>query len=156
MDFLFPGILDRCATENTTVVLEEKEDELIFDGDVDEHCVVTDMDSMNIAEFGENFDSEDEEEDVSSSQHSSYSQEEIDPKRKRVSVDMATKKRAVEFWEGKKDGTLRSLATVQHHFRCVSSRQLLYRWKQHIENFGNRNEKLLKISDSVLDKFCTC
>jgi len=85
-----------------------------------------------------------------------YSSEDcnFDSKRPKMcfDIDIEYKKRAVEFWRsGKKKR--RSFEAVQHKFKKVPSIKYLYNWEQQIEEGGTRNEKLLKISEFVLEEF---
>lgn len=75
-----------------------------------------------------------------------------DNKKVKVTVDIEYKRQAVEFWHsGKKKN--KSLETVQHRFRKVKDKKLLYRWEAQIIEGGTRIEKLLQISKYVLEQF---
>lgn len=74
-----------------------------------------------------------------------------DNKKAKVTVNIEYKRQVVEFWHsGKKN---KSLETVQHRFRKVKDKKLLYRWKAQITEGGTRIEKLLQISKYVLEQF---
>jgi hypothetical protein len=61
------------------------------------------------------------------------------------------KRRTVDFWitEGKK----RSLASVKHRFRKVTSIRQLRRWQEQVHQGGGNIDKLKQISSYTLQKF---
>lgn len=73
--------------------------------------------------------------------------------------DASYKKRAVEYWryldtnDKSNRQRHRSLKTVQHKFRRVSSERQLTRWKEQLLAGGTRTEKLSFISKFTHDKF---
>ncbi|XP_071575586.1 uncharacterized protein [Temnothorax nylanderi] len=62
------------------------------------------------------------------------------------------KRRAVEFWKSGKKGRY-SLSSVQHRFKKVKSLPQLYKWELSLQRGGTHREKLLYISEYVLNKF---
>jgi len=67
-------------------------------------------------------------------------------------VDIDYKKKAIEFWRsGKK--RRRSIETVQHKFKKIINTTQLYRWERQIAEGDSRTDKLLYISQYVLDQF---
>lgn len=75
-----------------------------------------------------------------------------DSKKTKIEVDMEYKKDVVNYWRSGKKGNL-SFQNVKHKFKNVSSINVLYRWEEQIKIGGTRNEKLLQISEHVLDQF---
>ena len=65
-------------------------------------------------------------------------------------VDLEYKRRAVEFWNN--NGKRRKLGNVQHNFKLVSSERQLRKWANQLEVRGTKKEKLLKISEYVIQK----
>lgn len=69
-------------------------------------------------------------------------------------VDNDYKMKAVEYWcSGKKKR--RSFETVQNRFKKVKNVQSLYKWEEQVKEGGTRTDKLLKISECVLQQFKT-
>lgn len=67
-------------------------------------------------------------------------------------VDYDYKMKAVEYWcSGKKKR--RSFETVQNRFKKVKNVQSLYKWEEQVKEGGTRTDKLLKISEYVLQQF---
>jgi hypothetical protein len=62
------------------------------------------------------------------------------------------KRRAVEFWKSGKKGRY-SLSSVQHRFKKIKSLPQLYKWELSLQRGGTHREKLLYISEYVLNKF---
>jgi len=62
------------------------------------------------------------------------------------------KRKAVEFWKSGKKARY-SLSTVQHRFKKVKSLPQLYQWELSLQKGGTHREKLLYISEYVLEKF---
>jgi len=62
------------------------------------------------------------------------------------------KRRAVGFWKSAKRGRY-SLSTVKHSFKKVKSLRQLYRWEHYIQKGGTHREKMLYISEYVLQNF---
>lgn len=71
-----------------------------------------------------------------------------DDKKAKIEIDFHYKQKAVEFWRSGK-----TFKIVQHRYRKVTKRELLYKWEAQIAEGGTRNEKLLQISKHVLDQF---
>jgi len=74
--------------------------------------------------------------------------------------DNSYKRQAAEYWwnwdANKKDNNKkrnRSLQTVQHKFRNVSSERQLRRWEEQLQSGGSRTDKLSYISKFTYDKF---
>ena len=59
---------------------------------------------------------------------------------------------AIEFWKPV-DSTRKSLETVKHRFRKVTSLRQLRRWEEQVNRGGTRLQKLKKIASYTLDKF---
>lgn len=62
------------------------------------------------------------------------------------------KRRAVEYWKSGKKGHY-ALSTVQHRFKKVKSLPQLYQWELYLQKGGTHREKLLYITEYVLNKF---
>jgi len=88
---------------------------------------------------------EDEDDDQAEDSCTSISEE-------REIVNDGYKRRAVGFWKSAKRGRY-SLSTVKHSFRKVKSLQQLYRWEHYIQKGGTHREKMLYISEYVLQNF---
>jgi len=73
-------------------------------------------------------------------------------KKMKVGVDIEYKRNVVNFWRSGKKTNL-SFKTVQHNFNKVSNPNTLYKWEEQIKMGGTRSDKLLKISNYVLDQF---
>lgn len=67
-------------------------------------------------------------------------------------IDFDYKQRAVAFWRSGKRKR-RSLESVQSKFSKVKHQRMLYRWQDQISQGGSRLEKLLNISEYVLNEF---
>jgi len=61
-------------------------------------------------------------------------------------------KRTVEFWKSAKRGR-HSFPAVKHKFKKLKSMRQLYRWEHYIQKGGTRREKMLHISEYVLQNF---
>lgn len=68
-------------------------------------------------------------------------------------ISIEYKRNAVEYWKPVNSDRPRSLETVKHRFRKVSSIRQLRRWKEQVNEGGDRLQKLKKISSYTLDKF---
>jgi len=68
-------------------------------------------------------------------------------------IDLEYKQKAVAFWRSGKKRKRRSFDSVKTQFKKVSNQNVLYRWEKQIELGGSRLEKLLKISQYVLEQF---
>jgi len=88
---------------------------------------------------------EDEDDDQAEDSCTSISEE-------REIVNDGYKRRAVGFWKSAKKGRY-SLSTVKHSFRKVKSLRQLYRWEHYIQKGGTHREKMLYISEYVLQNF---
>jgi len=88
---------------------------------------------------------EDENDDQAEDSCTSISEE-------REIVNDGYKRRAVGFWKSAKRGRY-SLSTVKHSFRKVKSLRQLYRWEHYIQKGGTHREKMLYISEYVLQNF---
>jgi len=88
---------------------------------------------------------EDEDDDQAEDSCTSISEE-------REIVNDGYKRRAVGFWKSAKRGRY-SLSTVKHSFRKVKSLRQLYRWEHYIQKGGTHREKMLYISEYVLQNF---
>ena len=69
-----------------------------------------------------------------------------------VLIDLDYKTNVVNFWRSGCKGRLK-LTTVKHRFRKVNNVKTLYRWEKQISQGGTRLDKLLKISEYVLEQF---
>jgi len=88
---------------------------------------------------------EDEDDDQAEDSCTSISEE-------REIVNDDYKRRAVGFWKSAKRERY-SLSTVKHSFRKVKSLRQLYRWEHYIQKGGTHREKMLYISEYVLQNF---
>jgi len=77
---------------------------------------------------------------------------ETDCKKVKTDVELQYKIDAVNFWHSGKKKKL-SFESVKHRFSKVPNVNTLYKWEQQIEKGGTRSDKLLQISNYVLDHF---
>jgi len=69
-----------------------------------------------------------------------------------VRISINSKKEAVDYWIGGKKGK-RKWESVANRYRFVKSERQLYRFKDQVENFGSREEKLKQVWHHTLENF---
>jgi hypothetical protein len=154
--YSFIGIIDNCLrSENLNVEIEY---DLEFENEQRDHILT--IEDIEEIEDKNSEDSEDDNEELletgssptegePSSQSSPFSSP---TKRLKEYIPFDYKKRAVEFWKSGKKKYL-SFTTVKNSFKKLKNRETLYIWEKQIENKGTRNDKLLLIYNSTVNRF---